>query len=371
MKRNFVIILLIFNIALFSCKTKPTEVVEPESGLIEITKAQFQSEMMEFGEPVLTPFVDLVHFTGTIIPSVNGKAQISLPMPGVIAGIKYLPGQQIVKGAVLFEISGNEFIDMQQDFAESSALLERLKSDYERQKELNAENIGTKKEFVLAESLYNAEKAKFGAMKIKLENIGLDIVKIESGTFYTSFSLKSPIRGFITYINTTIGQYVEPQQIIAEIIDAGSFQVKLSVFEKDINKIKVGQNVEFYLAGNRDQKNAAKIRLAGKAIDNATKAIDCFAEIENLGNIPLVNNQYVEGEVMVDSDTVISLPGSAILKSENESIVLIFEKETDELFYFRKLKVTTGRKNNGFVEITELPESKRILINGVYNILIE
>jgi hypothetical protein len=35
------------------------------------------------------------------------------------------------------------------------------------------------------------------------------------------------------------------------------------------------------------------------------------------------------------------------------------------------LKVTTGRKNNGFVELTEIPESKKILLRGVYNIIIE
>ena len=149
MKRNSALILLIFSVILFSCKNKPTETVEPESGFIEITKAQFESEKMEFGEPTISPFSELVHFNGTIIPSVNGRAQISLPTQGVITRIHCKPGQLIAKGAVLFEVSGNEFIDMQKDFAESAALLQRLKSDYERQKELNAENIGTKKEFIL------------------------------------------------------------------------------------------------------------------------------------------------------------------------------------------------------------------------------
>jgi len=371
MKRNLNLILLIFTVMLFSCKNKPNETTEPDSGLIEITKAQFKSELMEFGEPTSSQFADLVHFTGAIIPSVNGQAQISLPLTGVIARINYMPGQYVAKGAVLFEISGNEFIDMQKDFAESAALLERLKSDFDRQNELNAENIGTKKEFILAESLYNAEKAKLGALKIKLTNLGLDIAEIEGGKFYPSFSLKSPIKGYLTDVNTTIGQYVEPQQIIAEIIDAGSFQIKLSVFEKDISKINEGQSVNFYLTGNKSKINSAKIKLIGRTIDNATKSIDCFAEIENLGTYSLVNNQFVEGEIIVASDTVFSIPESAILKSENESFVLSFEKETDELYYLSKLKVTTGRVNNGFVELIEMPKSKKILIKGAYNLVIE
>jgi len=371
MKRNSALILTILSVMLFSCKNKPVETVEPDSGLIEITKAQFESEKMEFGEPTLSPFSELVHFTGTIIPSVNGRAQISLPTQGVITRIFCKPGQLIGKGAVLFEVSGNEFIDMQKDFAESAALLQRLKSDYERQKDLNAENIGTKKEFILAESAYNAEKAKLNALKIKLQNIGLDIAQVEGGVFYNSFSLKAPIKGYVTGITTTIGQYVEPQQTIAEIIDSESFQLKLNVFEKDISKVKIGQSVEFYLSGSNTEKFTAKINSAGKMINYETKSIDCFAELENFEKAQLVSNQFIEGEIIIASDSVLSIPEAAVLKAENENFVLTFEKEDGDLFYLSKSKVTTGRRNNGFVEITEMPDSKKILIKGVYNLRIE
>lgn len=371
MKSNFAIILLIFSVTLFSCKTKTTEVAEPESGLIEITKAQFESEKMELGEPTLSPFAESVHFTGTIIPSVNGRAQISLPAQGLITRIHCKPGQLVSKGALLFEVSGNEFIDMQKDFAESAATLNRLKIEYERQKELIDEKIGAKKDFVLAESLYNVEKAKFNALKIKLEILGLDAKQIEEGKFYTSYSVKAPIKGFVTNINTNIGQYIEPQQTIAEIIDSESFQIKLSVFENDINKIKEGQDVEFYLTGDKIEKYSAKINLVGKSINSETKSIDCFAEIKNFGTNTLVSNQFVEGEIIVDSDSVLAVPESAILKLENETYVLVFEKETDELYSFSKLNVATGRTNNGFIELTEIPELKKILVKGVYNLRIE
>ena len=371
MKPNLAIILLIISASLFSCTNKPTSESEAESGFIEITKAQFKSELMEFGQPTISPFVDKIHFTGSVVPSVNGLAHISLPIQGVIDRINFIPGQYVGKGAVLFQISGNEFIDMQKDFAESSALLQRLKGDFQRQKELKEENIGTQKEYLLAESLYNVEKARMGALRIKLENLGLNISQIEEGAFYNSFSLKAPIKGFVTEITATIGQYVEPQQIIASIIDDGSFQIQLSVFEKDINRIKVGQDVEFYLTGDKSIMNTGKVRIVNKAIDNSTKSIDCFAEIENLGKISLVNNQFVEGDVIAASDSVLSVPEGAILKSENETYVLAFEKETEELYHLSKVKVTTGRKNNGFIELTEVPESKKILIKGIYNIRIE
>jgi len=76
-------------------------------------------------------------------------------------------------------------------------------------------------------------------------------------------------------------------------------------------------------------------------------------------------------EIIDASDSVNSIPEASVLKAENETFVLTFEKEDDDLFYLSKSKVTTGRKNNGFVEITEMPELKKILIRGVYNLRIE
>jgi len=356
---------------LFSCKNKPVETVETSSGFIEITKAQFDSEKMEFGEPTLSSFSELVHFTGTIIPAVNGRAQISLPTQGVITRIYCKPGQLMGKGGVLFEVSGNEFIDLQKDFAESSAVLQRLKSEYERLKELNAENIGTKKELILAESSYNAEKARLNALKIKLENLGLDISKIEEGTFFSSFLVKAPIKGHVTGIYTNIGQYVESQQTIAEITDSESFQLKLSVFEKDISKVKTGQSVEFYLSGSKAANFTANIISVGKMINPETKTLDCFAELESLKKEQLVSNQFVEGDVIVNSDSVFSIPEAAVLKSENDFFVLTFEKESGVVIFLRKTKIITGRHNEGNVELIEIPDSKKILVKGAYNLRIE
>ena len=107
----------------------------------------------------------------------------------------------VSKGSVMFEISGHWFIDLQKDYSQSSAILSKLKSDYQRAKELYDENIGTQKDFTAAESNYFAENAKHKALKTKLESMGLDVSKIEKGEFYSSFPIISPINGYVSSIN--------------------------------------------------------------------------------------------------------------------------------------------------------------------------
>ena len=109
----------------------------------------------------------------------------------------------------------------------------------------------------------------------------------------------------------------------------------------------------------------------GKTIDPETKSIACFAEIDNLKKKNFVSNQFMEGEILVENDSVLSLPETAFLKSENEYFILGLEKETDESYYLKKEKVNTGRIYKNFIELTETPKSKKIVVQGIYNILVE
>lgn len=370
MKTNL-ITLFVLSLIILSCKSKSEQTVAVDPSLLEITKAQFESEKMEFGEASLYPFANMVYFTGSIIPNASGQAQISLPLPGKIDKIYFRPGQVIGKGSVMFEVSGNEFIDLQKDFAESSAVLQKLKSDYNRAKELYEQDIATQKDFTFAQSNYYAQNARQSALKIKLEGMELDVLKIEKGEFYSSYPVKTPITGFIASIDVKIGQYIEPQHKIAEIIDSKSFQLKLTIFERNIGSVKQGQKVSFYINGNKGVKYNATINSVGKIIMQDSKSIECFASIENSGNLNIAGNQFVEGEIYSDLDSVLSVPETAIVNSENESYLLFFEKEENDKYYFKKIKVSLGRKTDNMVELTDKLPSARILIKGVYNINVD
>ncbi|MEA2041999.1 MAG: efflux RND transporter periplasmic adaptor subunit, partial [Bacteroidota bacterium] len=255
--------------------------------------------------------------------------------------------------------------------AESSAILIKLESDYKRAKELQEENIGTRKEYTAAKSSYYAERAKYKALKKQLSIMGLDAAKIETGTFYSSFSVKSPISGYISSIDAAVGQYVEPQQSIAEIIDNNSFQLKLSVFGKDLQKIEPGQKVEFYFNADKTQKYNATLNAIGKTIMSGSKSIECYAKIENPNNMNMVRNQFVEGDIFTSADTIWAVPETAILESESDFYILLFEKEDDAAYYLKKLKVNICRRCNNYVELTEQLSSKKLLQSGIYNIIIE
>jgi len=324
MKHALIITSVAACFALASCSgnKKGIEVVSQPDSLIAITQQQFDTDKMEFGEPQQMPFGEIVQCNGNIVVKPSGWAKISALVPGLVQSIYCSTGQKVSRGQVLFELSGNELIELQRELAESASQLARLKSEFDRTKELFADNVGTQKDFISAESEYNIMQANYAALKLKIGLIGLDASKVESGHFYASYSIKSPINGYISQINLSIGQHAVQEMIMAEIFDVSQFQIQLAVFEKDITQLLPGQKIKFRMLENIERFNTATLRAIGKNVDNASKTITCFADIDDVNSSLFVNNAFVEAQIITKTDSVSAIQTDAILKSNNQFYIL-------------------------------------------------
>ncbi len=298
-------------------------------------------------------------------------AIINTSVPGLVKKINCTAGLKVKTGQILFEITGNQFIELQKDFAETASQLKRIKSEYERVKSLYEEKIGTEKEMILAESEFKAANAKYSALKMKLKYIGLNDANIEEGNFYESFSLKSPLDGYISRINVSIGQYADQQTAIAEIIDLTRLQLRIAVFEKDIEKLAESQKIKFNLLGSTQKSYSSTLKSIGKNVDNDSKTIICYADIDDLKNTNFVNNAYVEAAIITNTDSVTAVPEECLIKSGGNNYLLAFVKKENDNYFLKSVMVDIGRINNGFVEILNQPDISKIIIKGAYNIKIE
>jgi cobalt-zinc-cadmium efflux system membrane fusion protein len=358
-------------VLLFSCRSNVAEQKgEADEALITISQKQFEAGKMQLGEMQKMGFEKTIHCHGNIISKPGGSAKVSTFVSGLVKRIYCTPGQKIKSGQAIFEITGNELIEFQKDFAETASLLVRVKSEYERLKSLFSEKVGTEKELIFAESEYKATLAQYSALKMKMRLLGLDSEKVENGSFYESYIIKSPISGYVSQINVSLGQYADQQTTIAEVIDVSQFCVRIAVFEKDIPELKEKQKVQIRLLGDPSEYKAS-LSSIGKNVDNETRTILCIAEIDEPENANFVNNAYVEARVITSNDSVNAVTEEAIIKSGGNSYLLTLDKTQDETYYLNKVKIETGRIVNGFVEILGEPNLNKILCKGAYNIPID
>ncbi|MCU4162492.1 efflux RND transporter periplasmic adaptor subunit [Carboxylicivirga caseinilyticus] len=363
--------ILLISLFISSCNHTKTEEESTDNNLIEISKQQFEAEQMELGTIAQIAFPAKLYFSGYIKPSTNGWAKVGLPVEGIVQQIKVNVGQEVKKGDPLFVIGGNPFIDLQKEFAESSARLNQLKVDFNRVSLLYKENIGTEKEFVTAQSAYQSELAMNNAIKMKLENIGLNVDRIAKGSLYTSYTITAPIKGFITDIKAVVGEYTDQQEDLTSIVDNEQLRLQLIVFEKDIASVHKGQKVEFHASGNLQEIAFANLDFVGKTVDPDSKSIECYASIEAEYLNKYINNQYVEGEIILSSDTVSALPVDAVIQADDQSYILSLEQETDSSYLFQKIHLQEGRITKDYVEVIENPNVDKIIIKGAYNIMVD
>lgn len=354
-------------VIMFACGSKNQEANEQESNLVEITSQQFATDSMQLGEIETRTFESTVKCNGSIVPLPNGIAKANAPVSGVIKNIYCHNGQSVDKNQVLLEIAGNEIIDIQKEFAEASANYKLLKSEYERIKSLYTEQVTSEKEFLIAESEFKSSMARYNGLKMKIDAIGFSISKIEKGEFYTSYSIKAPIGGYITKLKTNIGSYIDNQTDLLEIINPNMFQIKLSVFATDIKLLEKGQTVR-YKSASTNNVYFATVSSIGVQLDNDTKSVECYASIADNKITNPIANEYVEAEVVTSTYPVKALPTNAIIKSENDFFILVLNKQEEGKYLFNKVEVKARRQHEGYTEISNPINGRSILISGVYNI---
>ncbi len=367
MKNNIHFLLILLPLFLLGCGNKKEVLTDQKSNLIEISQTQFETNSMQLGKIETLLFENVIKCSATVETKPNGFARVNTQISGVVKTIFVQNGQFVEKNQVLIEIYSNELIDMQREFAETSAHHKRIKMDYERLKTLFHEKVTSEKDFIIAESDYKASHAKYTGLKMKLEALGFSISKIENGEFYPTFSIKAPIKGHISSLNTHLGTTIDSQSELLTITDPSLMQLRVQVFANDISNLKKGQMVRFQTANSTDTHNAI-LQTIGVSLDQQSKSIYCYASISDLPAFVPLDNELVECEIITKTDSSKGLPNDAFIKSESEYSILVIDKQEKEKYFCKKVAVKVGREQKGFTEIIEPILPELVITKGVYSI---
>lgn len=332
---------------------------------IKISSDQFATESMAIGNVELTPFNEYVECTGIISPTIKGKAIISVPIEGIISQIYVSEGKKVAAGEKLFQLSGEKIVNLQKEFSMKSANLKRLKSEYNRTKDLFDHKIGSEKDYLKAETDYKLALYDYNSEKLLIDKIGIDISKIESGEFVENYIVISPIMGTVTDLNISLGSFVEPNNKLIVLIDDENLQLKLQISPDKIDLIRINQPVEFNIGQTLFKGLISSI---GNSIDEESKRVVCFADILPSVNQKIINYTIVEAKIVTTTDSVYTLPVSALLKDNNQYYCFALIKKQDSIYSFSPLSLKVGRMNEKVAEIMTPLNNQSILIEGVYNL---
>ena len=372
-------IVLIISVLVFvftACKNNTTETKKevPKADAhvvteVQLTDAQIKAIDLQLGNFEYKNLTTTLKINGKLSLPPQHQAQVSILSSGVVKSISVQEGQFVNAGKTLAIIANVEVIQLQQDYLENSANLTYLEKEYQRQKELRDDDINAGKTFQQAQRELQIAQAKKETMKSKLAQLGINANSLSPNNIASNIAVTAPISGYIQRINLSIGKFADANSVLFEIVDNRYLHLDLKVFEKDIHKIKEGQQIVFSDANDVTHSHPATIFAINKAFEPNEQAVLVHAKI-NETTETLLPGMYVEARVKIDNTKAMALPTDAIVSNGEEHYIFVQTAKN----VFKEIRVNVGASDMGYTEvipIDEVSQENKVVIKGAYYLLSE
>ncbi len=343
---------------------------------VRFSLGQMASMEIETGTLELKQLSGYVASNGKLEVPPQNEALVSSVIGGNITQIMVIEGEPIGKGEVLATISHPDLIELQTNYVTEWNRREYLKNEYDRQKRLYDEKVGSGKEFQKIQAEYQSVNGKVLGLEAQLRLLHLASTSILDGHITEHIKIKSPISGFVRKVEVKMGQYVAPQKELFDIVNIDHVHADFMVYEKDVAKVKEGQTIVFTVEGNEGEEIKAEIYTVGKNFEEDPKAVHLHAEIENKKGF-LLPGMYIQGRILVDNQETLALPEGGVVREGDRFYVFtaVQMKVGEELKWdFFPVEVKVGVTDRGYIEVIVLEpfkKNQKFATKGAYYLLAE
>ena len=218
-------------------------------------------------------------FNGVMMVSPQQNATLSLTMGGKVHSLKVMPGQAVSRGQVVATIDNPEYIELQQTYLDASAQAEFLEKEYKRQTALGANDAASQKKVQQSKAEYLSMHSRLAAAASRLKALGVNPSDIKSHGIQPYLLVTAPINGFVTNLNVNLGKYLNAGEPICDVINKSQPLIQLTVYERELNMVRVGRPVEFRVNGMGKTTFAAQIVSIDQSVDAKDYSIKVYAKV--------------------------------------------------------------------------------------------
>lgn len=365
---KYLIIIITLSAFLFSCGSKETEQKQAEISSetsITLTDVQIKNIGIITGLTEIRSISTVLKVNGKIDVPPQNMVSISVPLGGYLKSTKLLPGMKVKKGEIIANIEDQQYIQLQQDYLTGKSKLIYLEKEYNRQKELNQSKASSDKVFQETETNYQGQKILVKSLSEKLRLISINPDNLDENNLSRSINLYAPIDGFVSTVNVNIGKYVNPSDVLFELVNPSDIHLALTVFEKDINKLSIGQKLMAYTNNEPTKKHPCEILLIGQNL-SSERSVEVHCHFEDYDKT-LIPGMYMNANIEVKANDVTAVPDDAVVHFEGKDYVFITQSQNT----FEMQEIEIGASELGYTEIlnTSAIGKKTIVSKGAYNLL--
>jgi RND family efflux transporter MFP subunit len=301
---------------------------------------------------------EVVQATGIVKAMVGAEVKVGARTPGKVVELPINVGDNVHEGQVIARIEQDDLIAkvklQKAVLAEARAEENRLRKDFERDKQLHASNSVSPQKLDQSEAQYEMAKAR--TLKYEAE---LDYW--QSQLSYAT--IVAPIKGIVASVNTMQGETVVTglnAPTFIKIIDLDHLEVLAYVDENDIGKVQIGQEAIFTVAAHQATEFPGKVTSiypSGTTQDNVVYYLTSISVDNREGKL----RPDMTANVLMFVDRrkgVVTVPHKAVKREGTRRFVLVPNKGLLE-----KRFVRVGIRDQSYLEILDgLKEGEPVVL---------
>ena len=116
-------------------------------------------------------------------------------------------------------------------------------------------------------------KSRLDAAAAQLLILGVDARSLQTKGIQPYLEIKAPLNGYVTNMNVNVGKYFNVGEPVCDVIDTQAPMLQLTAYEKDLDKLNVGDRMEFHVNGMGNETFEAVLASIDLMGDNANRSI--------------------------------------------------------------------------------------------------
>lgn len=272
-----------------------------------------------------TKFDNGLEISGSI--EANESIALQSEVPGLVTGIYFNEGSNVSKGKLLVKINDRDI---------QAQLQEALTNQ-----KLSATNEGRAKQLLskgaISQEEYDTSLADLESLKAQSQLIRAQLART---------SIYAPFSGKIGLRNISVGEYLTPSKVIANLMSTNPIKVNFSVPEKYASQIKMGSEIKFTTAGST-KSYTGKVFAIEPGINVQTRTLNIRARAQN-SNDELLPGSFAKINLALSTvEDALLIPNEAIIPVLQGKTVFISKNGKAE-----QVAVTTGTRTSKDIVIT-------------------
>ena len=375
-----ILIVILCSLLFITCsKKKPARAdTETEKGpvLVEMTVAAQRHVGLQVENAAVKQLSEYLQVTGSVQPIDSRVSQVRSLARGRVQRVLVRVGDRVGSGQALAEIDNIEAGELLSQEESARADLERYRvqvatqaKQLERTRRLVHIGAAAEKELELAESEQKSLQQNIRSQESVLAGISSRLRRFgaEEGTLRGPVitTLRAPFAGVVTKAQAAAGEVVGTENDLFTVADLSQVWVQAEVYEKDLGRIRVGQNASISVDTYPDEKFAGRVAYISDVLDPQTRTAKVRCELQNPG-LRLKLDMFASVRVPTTfSKQAVAVPVSALQQVENRNVLFIQKAETS----FEMRPVKTGNTVNGQLEIVSgVSAGEKIVTQGAFHL---